>query len=165
MTNTCQGRIDPRCHLVLGFDSYARRNTFIFPATDVCPHVAEYSGCPFDCALSGPFDELRSTGSQPPGSLYVHDIVLTSASQVFMDSIVLLYCMLLPNRPFVNCFFVTFFKHAEHPRKTRFPRRPAPYPSGRHPRAPRPPGADKQLCKKNGLCYTQHKPFFRYGGR
>lgn len=160
MTNTCQGRIDPRCHLVLGFDSYARRNTFIFPATDVCPHVAEYSGCPFDCALSGPFDELRSTGSQPPGSLYVHDIVLTSASQVFMDSIVLLYCMLLPNRPFVNCFFVTFFLTRRTPPKNAVPSASRPV-SVR----PSPPGADKRLCKKNGLCYTQHKPFFRYGGR
>lgn len=70
MTNTLS-RTDtvPRCHLVLGYDSYARRNTNIFPATDVCPHVAEYSAPAFPCALSGPFDELRSTGSHHPDSL------------------------------------------------------------------------------------------------
>ncbi len=150
MTNTCQGRIDPRCHLVLGFDSYARRNTFIFPATDVCPHVAEYSGCPFDCALSGPFDELRSTGSQPPGSLYVHDIVLTSASQVFMDSIVLLYCMLLPNRPFVNCFFVTFFLNTPNTPEKRgsLGVRPSP------PRAPAAGRRQTAMQKKRFMLYA-----------
>lgn len=155
MTNTCQGRIDPRCHLVLGFDSYARRNTFIFPATDVCPHVAEYSGCPFDCALSGPFDELRSTGSQPPGSLYVHDIVLTSASQVFMDSIVLLYCMLLPNRPFVNCFFVTFFLTRRTPPKNAVPS--ASRPVSVRPSPPRAPAAGRRqtaMQKKRFMLYA-----------
>lgn len=84
----------PRCHLVLGFDSYSRRNTIIFPATDVCLYVAEYSAVAFDCALSGPFNELRSTGSQHSGSLYVHVIVFTSASLVCMDDMCLLSCIL-----------------------------------------------------------------------
>ena len=70
--------------------SYSRRNTNIFPATDVCLHVAEYSASAFDCALSGPFNALRPTGSQLPGSLYVHDFVFTSASMVSMDSVHLL---------------------------------------------------------------------------
>ena len=52
----------PRCHLDLRmYTTFAPlRNTNISPATDVCPHVTEYSEIhlSFDCALSGPFDNL-----------------------------------------------------------------------------------------------------------
>jgi len=66
------------------------------------PHVAEYSGHPFHCTLGGPFNALRPAGSQLPGSLYVHDIVFTSASQVYMDDVLLLLCILLRNIKLVN---------------------------------------------------------------
>ena len=37
----------------------SHRDTNISPATDVCPHVAEYfAKTAFDCTLSGPFDNL-----------------------------------------------------------------------------------------------------------
>jgi hypothetical protein len=51
--------------------------TGIFPATDVCPLVAEYSAFAFDCALRGPFNNLRSAGSHHPGSLEVHVLFLS----------------------------------------------------------------------------------------
>ena len=47
-TETCSSVKDerminyPRYHLVSQFALCALRNTFIFPATDVCPHVTEY---------------------------------------------------------------------------------------------------------------------------
>ena len=104
------GYYAPRCHLVLGFDSYSRRNTIIFPATDVCLHVAEYSAVAFDCALSGPFNELRSAGSQHSGSLYVHVIVFTSASMVFMDDMCLLSCILHCIDCVVNNGYMSFYR-------------------------------------------------------
>ena len=37
------------------------RDTAISPATDVCPHVAEYSAKAFDCTLRGPFADRCRT--------------------------------------------------------------------------------------------------------
>ena len=57
-----------QCHTIRGAtlnswnDPCAYQDTNISPATDVCPHVAEYFAIiAFDCTLSGPFDNLFLT--------------------------------------------------------------------------------------------------------
>lgn len=63
----------PRCHLALRRMPYPCRNTIISPATDVCPYVTEYSAVAFDCALGGPFGNLRFDPALTfPDSLCVH---------------------------------------------------------------------------------------------
>ena len=63
----------PRCHLVSRFVPCTLRNTCIFPATDVCPHVAEYSAEAFPCALCGPFGNLHlDPALSLPDSLCAH---------------------------------------------------------------------------------------------
>ena len=87
---SCQGRITtyPRCHLVFAGDDPARlRDACTSPATDVCPHVAEYSGgSPFDCALGGPFDRLFLIRLSAARTLCGGIATVISASTVF-DSI------------------------------------------------------------------------------
>jgi hypothetical protein len=58
------------------------RDTNISPTTDVCQHVAEYSAKAFDCALGGPFNKLRSIGSQRPRLSVGARLVFISASTV-----------------------------------------------------------------------------------
>ena len=56
--------------LIRSFMLRTQQDTIISPATNVCQHVAEYSALyskAFDCALSGPFDDLFFTRSQQPG--------------------------------------------------------------------------------------------------
>jgi len=60
------------------------RDTSIPPATDVCPHVAEYSGLPFDCALRGPFDGLFSARLSASRTLCKSIAAVISASTVFL---------------------------------------------------------------------------------
>ena len=80
----------PRCHLDSRVRSHALcKDTNISPATDVCPHVTEYSDCSrkifhlyfllvviksFDCALSGPFGNLHLDPALSfPDSLCAHN--------------------------------------------------------------------------------------------
>ena len=75
----CQGRayiFHPRCHLDLRYDPYTLRNTFIFPATDVCPTSQDTKLVliAFHCALSGPFGRLHFHPALTyPDSLCAHD--------------------------------------------------------------------------------------------
>ena len=63
----------PPCFTV--YPPYTCRNTIIFPATDVCPHVTEYSAVKaFDCALRGPFGSLDFRPALTcPDSLCAHN--------------------------------------------------------------------------------------------
>ena len=90
----------------------SRRNTNIFPATYVCLHVRGYSASAFHPALSGPFNELRWPVLIPSGSLCMHDIVFTSASQVYHRRIKIIeYMITLLHRP-VNSVFYAFAFYA-----------------------------------------------------
>ena len=66
----------PRYHLVSQFALCALRNTYIFPATDVCPtsQNTEPDNKAFDCALSGPFGSLHLHPALTlPDSLCAHN--------------------------------------------------------------------------------------------
>lgn len=73
---SCQGRgiASPRCHLASRYDPCPLRDTCISPATDVCPHVAEYwavsrcSSRPLRSIWLPAFGPALS----PPDSLCVH---------------------------------------------------------------------------------------------
>ena len=82
----CQGRVlqiiyHPRYHPVSRNEPCSLRNTYIFPATDVCPTSQNtwFTSYPFwyltfDCALSGPFDILHlDPASTSPDSLGAHE--------------------------------------------------------------------------------------------
>ena len=58
------------------------RSTSILPATNVCPHVAEYSTSAFPCALRGPFDDLFSARFPAPQALCESIIAVIPASSV-----------------------------------------------------------------------------------
>lgn len=66
--NLCQGReLNPRCHLGSRPKPYSQRDTDISPATDVCPHVAEYSAKRLSPRPQRPILQPASRfGSQPP---------------------------------------------------------------------------------------------------
>ena len=87
----------------------SRRNTNIFPATYVCLHVRGYSASAFHPALSGPFNELRWPVLIPSGSLCMHDIVFTSASQVYHRRIKIVECIILLMPYDVKSTFLTFY--------------------------------------------------------
>lgn len=63
---------------------YSCQDTDISPATNVCLYVAEYSVFynTFDCALSGPFDDLFLTCFSAPQTLCKGIIAVISASTV-----------------------------------------------------------------------------------
>lgn len=63
------------------------RSTIILPATHVCLHVASYSAFAFPCALSGPFNKLRSAGFSAPRLSVSARFVFTSASSVYNYSL------------------------------------------------------------------------------
>ena len=63
------------------------RSTIILPATHVCLHVASYSASAFPCALSGPFNKLRSAGFSAPRLSVSARFVFTSASSVYNYSL------------------------------------------------------------------------------
>ena len=72
----------PRCHLASQL-LVLLQDTNIPPATDVCPHVAEYSGKhPFDCTLSGPFANLFLIRLSATRTLCKGIIAVISASTV-----------------------------------------------------------------------------------
>ena len=75
---------DPRCHLASRREPCPLRSTDILPATDVCPHVAEYLTEVFDCALSGPFDNLFLARLSAPRALCRGIIAVISASTVWL---------------------------------------------------------------------------------
>jgi len=81
----CQGRIIIRGATLIRDRSRSCRSTVILPATDVCPHVMEYSTIiVFDHALNGPFDDpLFLPGSQPSGLSVWRVIAFTSVSTVY----------------------------------------------------------------------------------
>ena len=69
----------PPCFMV---KPYPCRDTNISPATDVCPHVAEYLPHGFPCALSGPFDDLFFICISASQTLCRSIIAVISASTV-----------------------------------------------------------------------------------
>lgn len=87
-TEICQGRviyISRGATLFCGSKKISAplRNTNIFPATDVCPHVAEYSEIDsFPCALGGPFDHVGSVRLSASRALCASIITVISASSV-----------------------------------------------------------------------------------
>ena len=67
----------PPCFMVC---PHSWRNTNIFPATNACLRVIEYSEWnSFDYALSGPFNKQLSAGSQ-------HPLLSVSASFIFIST-------------------------------------------------------------------------------
>lgn len=64
----------------------AQRDTFISPATDVCPTSQPtrqaVSSHAFRCALSGPFDKLPTTRISATRTLCARSLAVTSASTV-----------------------------------------------------------------------------------
>ena len=84
------------------------RNTNIFPATNVCLTSQNTRPEAFDCALHGPFDKLRSAGSQPSRLSVSATSAVISTSTVFYISIFYfqLFCILTLHRTDVNAFFL-----------------------------------------------------------
>ena len=78
------------------------------PATDVCPHVAEYLTEVFDCALSGPFDNLFLARLSAPQALCRGIIAVISASTVFLINFSLI---ILPFYAFVNSLVQKSYAH------------------------------------------------------
>lgn len=84
---SCQGRVYSRGATLFhshccALAKYDNRTIMIFPATDVCLHVAEYSAFAFDCALHGPFGKLRSIRLPPSRTLWVCTFTFISTSTV-----------------------------------------------------------------------------------
>lgn len=63
----------------------SQQDTIMSSATDVCPHVAEYSvpKGTFDCTLSGPFDEMFLTCLSATQALCEGINAVISASTVY----------------------------------------------------------------------------------
>ena len=69
--------------------------------------VAEYSVfCTFDCALSGPFDNLFLTWLSATQALCEGIIAVISASTVY---IIMFLDNILPQKKFVNTFYMVVF--------------------------------------------------------
>lgn len=63
---------------------HALRNTNIFLTTDAClTSQNTQERTPFDCALSGPFDDLRSAGFSAPRLSVSARIAVIPASTVY----------------------------------------------------------------------------------
>ncbi len=69
-------------------------------------HLEKYPDFSFNYPLNSPFDKLHSINS-----LYMHDTILPSPSQIFINNVLLLYCILLPKIYFINYFSVVFSKY------------------------------------------------------
>ena len=90
--------IIPRCHLDL-WNPHSHQDTNISPATDVCPHVMEYSDTIYPLTMPSVVHLINciSMGSQPSPLSVSASFIFISTSTVSLYSItfsILFYCVL-----------------------------------------------------------------------
>lgn len=66
-------------------------------------HLEKYPDFSFNYPLNSPFDKLHSINS-----LYMHDTILPSPSQIFINNVLLLYCI-FPPKYISSITFLLFF--------------------------------------------------------